>query len=161
MQATEELFRTLFTVWPTVNSDWLYGNCAAIASCSCIGHDYARSFHYHRCHTHLAGKLEHVGCLQWQALNWEVSCRARWELERFWAKPGGLATTEEKVDWDNPVPQPLHDAWLQWRTTDQQNICCYSLNTAHIASIQIYGFCDAIWSCACRGGALMHNRYWH
>ena len=32
--------------------------------------------------------------------------KAKILLQRLW---------EQKVDWDDPVPQPIRDAWLQWR----------------------------------------------
>ena len=65
--------------------------------------------------------------------------KAKILLQRLW---------EQKVDWDDSVPQPIYDAWLQWRTehslfADRRIPRCYFPKTAHIISTQLHGFCDA------------------
>ena len=53
--------------------------------------------------------------------------KAKIPLQRLW---------EQKVDWDDPVPQPIHDAWFQWRS--ELNLLavprCYFPKTAQITS---------------------------
>ena len=60
-------------------------------------------------------------------------------LERLW---------ELKVDWDDPVPTPIHDAWAQWRSelpllADKYIPRCYFRKESHITSVDLHGFCDA------------------
>ena len=55
---------------------------------------------------------------------------------------------EQKVDWDNSVPEPICDTWLQWKCElsllANKNVpCCYFPKTAQITSFQLHGFCDA------------------
>ena len=65
--------------------------------------------------------------------------KAKILLQRLW---------EQKLNWDDPVPQPTLDAWLQWRSeldllTDKTISRCYFPNTVRITSIQLHGFSDA------------------
>ncbi len=55
---------------------------------------------------------------------------------------------ELKVDWDDPVPENIHDAWLQWRTElhllSQMPIPrCYFDKKSKPLSTEIHGFSDA------------------
>lgn len=55
---------------------------------------------------------------------------------------------EEKVDWDDPVPLPIREIWLRWRSELEVLISkhiprCYFPKNCHIESIEIHGFCDA------------------
>ena len=65
--------------------------------------------------------------------------KAKILLQRLW---------EWKVNWDDPVPQPIRDAWFQWRSESNLLIVmniprCYFPKTAQITSFQLHGFCDA------------------
>ena len=60
-------------------------------------------------------------------------------LQRIW---------ESKVDWDEPVPDNIHEIWLQWRnelpTLATMHIPrCYSPVGATVVSVQLHGFSDA------------------
>ena len=60
-------------------------------------------------------------------------------LQRIW---------ESKVDWDDPVPDDIHEVWQQWRnelpTLATMHIPrCYSPAEATIVSMQLHGFSDA------------------
>ena len=60
-------------------------------------------------------------------------------LQRLW---------EMKVDWDEPVPQVIKEAWLQWRSELQclatKHIPrCYVPRGFIAESVQLHGFCDA------------------
>lgn len=60
-------------------------------------------------------------------------------LQRFW---------EQKVDWDEQVPLPIYDGWLQWRSELHllSNIHiprCYFDKKSQIATVQLHGFSDA------------------
>ena len=60
-------------------------------------------------------------------------------LQRLW---------EQKVDWDDQVPTPIYDDWLQWRSelrllSDKHVPRCYFNKKSQIASTQLHGFCDA------------------
>ena len=55
---------------------------------------------------------------------------------------------EHKVDWDDPVPEAIHSAWLQWRTElhllSQKIIPrCFFLKDSDSLSFEIHGFSDA------------------
>ena len=55
---------------------------------------------------------------------------------------------ERKVDWDEPVPEDIHDAWLQWRTElqllSQLTIPrCYFDKESQVLSAELHGFSDA------------------
>ena len=55
---------------------------------------------------------------------------------------------ELKVDWDEPLPPTIHDAWLQWRSelkslSDKHLPRCYSPKGAHVIAVELHGFCDA------------------
>ena len=53
---------------------------------------------------------------------------------------------ELKIDWDDPVPEDVHDAWLQWRTDllSQMTIPrCYSNKESQVLSTEIHGFSDS------------------
>ena len=65
--------------------------------------------------------------------------KAKILLQRLW---------EQKVDWDDTIPQSIRDAWLQWRSelnklTVMNIPRCYFPRTAQITSFQLHGFCDA------------------
>ena len=65
--------------------------------------------------------------------------KAKILLQRLW---------EQKVDWDDPVPQPIHHDWLQWRRelkllADKNIPRCYFPKDAKIVSVQLHGFSDA------------------
>ena len=60
-------------------------------------------------------------------------------LQRVW---------EERVGWDDPVPEELQRIWRQWRSelpslTSKGVPRCYFPKNAQIVSIQIHGFSDA------------------
>jgi hypothetical protein len=60
-------------------------------------------------------------------------------LQRLW---------EQKVGWDDPIPQSIVDAWLQWRSelhllTHKHIPRCYFDKKSQITSIQLHGFSDA------------------
>ena len=54
---------------------------------------------------------------------------------------------ELKVDWDDPLPPHIHDAWLQWRSelkclSDKYVPRCYFPDEAHIIAVELHGFSD-------------------
>ena len=60
-------------------------------------------------------------------------------LQRLW---------EQKVEWDDPVPDVIQDTWVRWiseltslSTKDIPR--CYFPKTATIVSVQLHGFSDA------------------
>ena len=60
-------------------------------------------------------------------------------LQRLW---------ELKLEWDEPVPQEVHDVWFRWRSelpslATKTIPRCHFPKTAHITSIEIHGFSDA------------------
>ena len=60
-------------------------------------------------------------------------------LQRVW---------EERVDWDDPVPEGIQDVWRQWRselhTLSSKSIPrCYFPKDVRVTSFQIHGFSDA------------------
>ena len=60
-------------------------------------------------------------------------------LQRLW---------ELKVDWDDPVPTVIHDAWAQWRSelpllADKHIPRCYFNKESNVTSVELHGFCDA------------------
>ena len=60
-------------------------------------------------------------------------------LQRVW---------ELKVDWDEPIPNEIRDAWLRWRSElpslSRKSIPrCYFPQEARIVSFQLLGFSDA------------------
>ena len=72
-----------------------------------------------------------------------------------WFSPSTIKTKilmqqlwELKVDWDDPVPDEIHDAWLQWRNElhllSQKAIPrCYFDKKSQVLSTEIHGFSDA------------------
>ena len=55
---------------------------------------------------------------------------------------------ELKVDWDDPVPPSVKEAWMQWRKelprlSGCHIPCCYFPKAVHISSMQLHGFSDA------------------
>ena len=55
---------------------------------------------------------------------------------------------EQKVEWDDPVPSSIHDAWLQWRSelpllSNKHISRCYFGKHTHIVTAELHGFCDA------------------
>ena len=65
--------------------------------------------------------------------------KAKIFLQRLW---------EERVDWDDPVPPTIHEAWSQWRSelsllSERHISRCYFPKDAQIVSIQLHGFSDA------------------
>ena len=60
-------------------------------------------------------------------------------LQRVW---------EERVDWDDPVPEKIQGIWHQWRSelpslAHRQVPRCYFPKSARVVSLQIHGFSDA------------------
>ena len=60
-------------------------------------------------------------------------------LQRLW---------EQKVDWDDLVPDPIFENWLQWRSelhllSNKHSSRYYLDKKSQIASIQLHGFSDA------------------
>ena len=60
-------------------------------------------------------------------------------LQRVW---------ESKVDWDDPIPQQIKEAWLQWRAqlhvlSEKHIPRCYFSKESVTESIQLHGFSDA------------------
>ena len=52
---------------------------------------------------------------------------------------------ELKVDWDDPLPPMIHDAWLQWRSELKSLSArhlphCYFPKGAHIIAVELHGF---------------------
>ena len=75
------------------------------------------------------------------ALGWfsPSTIKAKILMQQLW---------ELKVDWDDPVPDDVHDAWLQWRTElpllSQMMIPrCYFNKESKVPSTEIHGFSDA------------------
>ena len=65
--------------------------------------------------------------------------KAKILLQRVW---------EAKISWDELVPQPILNKWLQWRSelpqvTDIGIPRCYYPKTAEIPTFQLHGFSDA------------------
>ena len=65
--------------------------------------------------------------------------KAKILLQRLW---------EQKVDWDDPVPQAIREAWLQWRCELRLLVSktiprCYFPKSVQVTSFQLHGFCDA------------------
>ena len=65
--------------------------------------------------------------------------KAKILLQRLW---------EQKVDWDDPVPQTIREAWLQWRCelsllANKPIPRCYFPKTVQVTSFQLHGFSDA------------------
>ena len=65
--------------------------------------------------------------------------KAKILLQRVW---------EAKVDWDDPIPSPIQDAWLHWRSelhllSEKSIPRCYFHKTSDISSFELHGFCDA------------------
>ena len=59
-------------------------------------------------------------------------------LQRLW---------EQEVDWDDLVPDPIYENWLQWRSElhllFNKHISRYYFNKkSQVASIQLHGFSD-------------------
>ena len=56
---------------------------------------------------------------------------------------------QQKVDWDDDVPSPIYDVWLQWRSQldllSEKHIprCYFHKSSDQITSVQLHGFCDA------------------
>ena len=60
-------------------------------------------------------------------------------LQRLW---------EQKVDWDDPVPESIHEVWSQWRDelqllADHRIPRCYYPTETKLCSMQLHGFSDA------------------
>ena len=60
-------------------------------------------------------------------------------LQRLW---------EQRVDWDDPVPEAIYDEWLKWRS--ELDVLptkliprCYFNKSTHVVSLQLHGFSDA------------------
>ena len=55
---------------------------------------------------------------------------------------------ELKVDWDDPVPTQINDAWAQWRSelpllASKHIPRCYFKKESNITSVELHGFSDA------------------
>ena len=60
-------------------------------------------------------------------------------LQRLW---------EQRIDWDDPVPTHIRDAWFQWRSelhllSERHIPRCYFDKATHLSSIELHGFSDA------------------
>ena len=60
-------------------------------------------------------------------------------MQRLW---------ELKVDWDDPLPPDIHDAWLQLRSelqllSGKHLPRCYFPDAVNIVAVELHGFCDA------------------
>jgi len=60
-------------------------------------------------------------------------------LQRLW---------ELKIDWDDPIPQSIHDAWSQWRAelsllSSHRIPRCYFPKDVQVHTVQLHGFSDA------------------
>ena len=65
--------------------------------------------------------------------------KAKILLQRCW---------EQKLNWDDPVPSAIHDAWYNWRSelhllTEKCVPRCYFDTSSQIISFELHGFCDA------------------
>ncbi len=65
--------------------------------------------------------------------------KAKILLQRLW---------EERVQWDDPVPQEIEQTWKQWRSelgyvAERHIPRCYFPKNVTIAYRQLHGFCDA------------------
>ena len=65
--------------------------------------------------------------------------KAKIFLQKLW---------EERIDWDDPVPPAIHEAWSQWRAelnllSERHIPRCYFPKDAKIVSVQLHGFSDA------------------
>ena len=65
--------------------------------------------------------------------------KAKVLLQRLW---------EQKIDWDDAVPESIREAWSQWRSelnmlTEKRIPRCYFPKEAKIISTQLHGFSDA------------------
>ena len=55
---------------------------------------------------------------------------------------------EQRVDWDDPVPETIQKTWHQWRSELPSLVHkgmprCYFPKNVQVVSLQIHGFCDA------------------
>ena len=67
-----------------------------------------------------------------------VKLKVKILLQRLW---------EQKIDWDDPVPTPIYNDWLQWRSklhllSSKHIPRCYFDGKSQITSVQLHGFCD-------------------
>ena len=65
--------------------------------------------------------------------------KAKILLQRCW---------EQKLNWDDPVPSAIHDAWCNWRSelhllTEKCVPRCYFDTSSQIIPFELHGFCDA------------------
>ena len=65
--------------------------------------------------------------------------KAKIFLQRLW---------EERIEWDDPVPPTIHEAWSQWRAelnllSERHIQRCYFPKDVKIVSVQLHGFSDA------------------
>ena len=77
----------------------------------------------------------------YDALGWiaPATIKAKILLQRLW---------EEKIQWDDPVPEALLHIWLRWRTelkllTERNLPRCYFPKDATVIYQQLHGFSDA------------------
>lgn len=75
------------------------------------------------------------------ALGWfsPSTIKAKILMQQLW---------ELKVDWDDPVPEEIHNAWLQWRTelpllTLMSISRCYFNKDSQVVTTEMHGFADA------------------
>ena len=64
--------------------------------------------------------------------------KAKILLQKLW---------ELKVDWDSPIPQPIFEVWMRWRSelpllSDVRVPRCYFPQGVQIVSLQVHGFSD-------------------
>ena len=71
-------------------------------------------------------------------LGWFSPCTIKMKIlfQRLW---------EMKLSWDDEVPDPVHDAWLRWRSemsmlTMKYIPHCYYDKRTSVASLELHGF---------------------
>ena len=64
--------------------------------------------------------------------------KAKILLQRCW---------EQKLNWDDPLPSAIQDAWYNWRSelhllAEKRISHCYFDKSSQITSLVLHGFCD-------------------
>ena len=81
----------------------------------------------------IARTFDTLGCFSPSTIKAKILMKRVWEL---------------KIDWDDPVPEDIHAAWLQWRTElhllSRMSIPrCYFDKKSQVLSTEIHSFSDA------------------